>query len=102
MSMELTTGRLESRLGATLRIGTWVASAVIASGLVWPVFYAAGGKAIVMTGIAIIITLPVVRVALMFSAFVKARDFRFVAVAAVVLLMIGLGVLAGLNSAIRP
>jgi uncharacterized membrane protein len=102
MTMPLTTDRLEPRLGATLRIGTWVASAVIAGGLVWPVFHAAGGQAIVMTGIAIIIVLPVVRVALMFCAFVKTRDFRFVAVAAVVLLMIGLGVLAGLHSTIRP
>jgi uncharacterized membrane protein len=100
--MPPTKDELEPRLGATLRIGTWAASAVIACGLVWPIFHAAGGKTIVLTGIAIIIALPVVRVALMFSAFVKARDFRFVAVAAVVLLMIGLGVLAGLNSAIQP
>jgi uncharacterized membrane protein len=102
MTMEPAMGHLERRLGATLRIGTWVAAAVIAGGLAWSFFSVEGGKAIVTAGIAIIIVLPVVRVAMMLFAFAKARDLRFVAVAVVVLLMIGLGLLAGLNSSIQP
>jgi uncharacterized membrane protein len=95
-------GELEQRLGATLSAGAWLACAVIAGGMTWVFFNAASGWMIVMVGIAIIILLPIVRVAMMLAAFAKARDFRFVAVAAGVLLVIGLGVLAGLHPANRP
>jgi uncharacterized membrane protein len=101
MNMEPAEGDLERRLAATLGAGTWAAVAVIALGLVWTLF-AVAGQMIVMAGIAIIILLPVARVAMMLAAYVKARDFRLVAVAAVVLLMIGLGMLAGLDMAHRP
>jgi uncharacterized membrane protein len=93
---------LERRLGVFLSVGTSMACAVIAIGLVWRLLSATGGGAIVMTGIAIIIVLPIVRVAMMLCAFAKAHDYRFVAVAAVVLLLIGSGLLAGLNPAAAP
>ena len=58
---------------------------------------------IVTDGIALIIVLPVLRVLLMLIAFVRARDFRFSAVAmlvlAIILLGSALGVVVGASTA---
>ena len=101
MNVLATDGALERRLAATLSLGTWISSAMVAAGLLSPVFGIAGGPAIVMSGVALIILLPVLRVALMLSAFVSVRNYRFAILAAVVLLIICLGVVVGLHSAIR-
>jgi uncharacterized membrane protein len=91
-------GALERQLAATLAYGTALGSVVIAAGLLWPVSGASGGAGIVMAGVAIFILLPVLRVALMLWAFVRQRDYGFAAVSALVLAIIGLGVVLGVLS----
>ena len=46
-------------------------------------------------GIALFILLPVLRVVIMLIVFLQQRDYRFVAIAAVVLAIIGLGYVLG-------
>lgn len=79
---------LEQVLGRLLHVGTYVASAVIALGLVL-------GMRIATVGIVLFIVLPVIRLAVMLMFFWRARDFRFAAIAALVLLIIGFSFLAG-------
>jgi uncharacterized membrane protein len=79
---------LEQVLGRLLHVGTYVASAVIAIGLVL-------GMRIATVGIVLFILLPVIRLAAMLVFFSRARDFRFAAIAALVLLIIALSFLAG-------
>jgi uncharacterized membrane protein len=93
-----TQGALERRLGALLGGGTWLASAVIAAGLLWPASWPLSGGQVVMAGVATLILLPVLRVVLMLLAFVRGRDYRFAAVAGLVLAIIGSGLLAGLRA----
>jgi len=87
---------LERLLASLLYYGTWLASAVIAAGLVVALF---GGHSwtmrIVTAGILLLIMLPVVRVTLMLIVFVRERDYRFGAIAAVVLAFIVLGFVLG-------
>jgi uncharacterized membrane protein len=91
-------GDLEHRLAATLRRGTWLASAVIALGLLLPSLTQQGAK-IVTVGLALLILLPVLRVMLMLVAFLRARDFPLTAVAGLVLAIIGLSLAVGSLSA---
>lgn len=76
---------VERRLATLLQAGTWLATAVIALGLI------GDAASWVTAGIAGLIALPAVRVAVMLGAFARARDYRFAAIAAVVLLAIAAG-----------
>ena len=89
---------LEHRLAATLSCGTWLASAVIALGLLLPPLTQQGAR-IVTVGLALLILLPVLRVMLMLVAFLRARDFPLTAVAVLVLAIIGLSLAVGSLSA---
>lgn len=95
--------RLERMLAAVLRYGTWLASGVIALGLLltslrWPAEPAhLSSTNVVVTGIALLILLPVFRVSLMLLTFLIERDYRFAAISALVLAIIGLGFLAGVK-----
>ena len=98
---------IERLLAGLLRYGTWIASAVIALGLGLEVLDWADGtrslpavspSSIVALGIALLILLPVLRVTLMLAAFAIGRDYRFVGISALVLLVIALGFLAGAAS----
>lgn len=91
-------GDLEHRLAATLSRGTWLASAVIALGLLLPSLTQQGAR-IVTVGLALLILLPVLRVMLMLVAFLRARDFPLTAVAVLVLAIIGLSLAVGSLSA---
>jgi uncharacterized membrane protein len=53
---------------------------------------------IVTAGIALLIVLPVLRVSLMLVVFVRERDFRFSAIAMLVLVIIVLGSVLGVVS----
>jgi uncharacterized membrane protein len=98
--------RLERLLAAVLQYGTWLASGVIALGLALALI---GGPAdphalpmltgahVVTAGIALLILLPVLRVALMLIVFVLERDYRFGAIAALVLMIIALGIVLGMH-----
>lgn len=78
---------LHHRVALVLRVGTWVASAVIAVGLVLP-----SGAPVVTTGIALFIALPIIRVTVMLVEFVRRRDYRIATIAALVLIIIVLGI----------
>ena len=81
---------LEGVLAHLLDKGTWLASAVIAVGLILPLF-GAPGVSWVRVGIALFIALPVLRLVVMWVVFWRERDYRFSAIALFVLLIIGLG-----------
>jgi uncharacterized membrane protein len=82
---------LERRLGKLLYRGTYVAVAVIILGLAVAVGFDVYGLRIATAGIAILILLPVARVAAMAIFFWRARDYRFAAIAALVMAIMGCG-----------
>lgn len=102
--------RLEWLLAGLLRYGTWLASAWIAVGLALAFIAPRGtvhaalpaGMPIVTAGIAFFILLPVLRVICMLVFFISQRDYRFIAISAVVLLILTLGLLVGLRLASPP
>lgn len=83
---------LENLLAHLLDKGTWLASAVIAVGLL---LTGAGslGMSVVRVGIALFIGLPILRVLVMMIVFWRDRDYRFGVIALVVLLIIATGTL---------
>jgi hypothetical protein len=81
---------VESILARVLEIGTWGASAVIAVGLI------AQSTALITGGIAGLLVLPAIRVAILVAAFARQRDLRATAVAASVLAILALGLVLGL------
>jgi uncharacterized membrane protein len=97
---------LERLLAQVLQYGTWLASATIAVGLVLalmvsrPDARSAGflsSTRVVETGIILFILLPVFRVFLMLLVFLKERDYRFSAIAGLVLLILALGFIVGMR-----
>jgi uncharacterized membrane protein len=78
----------ERMLGSLLHYGTLLASLVIAAGLLVAPASGAMGVRIATVGIVLFILLPVVRVGAMLVFFLRARDYRFGAIAALVLLII--------------
>jgi hypothetical protein len=81
--------------------GTWLASSVIAVGLALPMAGWPGASSatictrITTVGIALLIVLPMLRVVLMLMVFVCERDFRFSAIAMLVLAIIVLASVLG-------
>ncbi len=99
---------LDRLLASVLHRGTWLGGSVIALGLALPM---AGwseasstmvGTRIVTAGIALLIVLPVLRVFLMLVVFVRERDFRFSAIAMLVLAIMLLGSVLGVVSSESP
>jgi uncharacterized membrane protein len=84
----MTAPRLERGLATLLSLGTWIASAVIAVGLVC-------SGPVVTVGLALFIALPVVRVIVMAGWSVRDRDLRFAAICGVVLIILLLGFALG-------
>lgn len=87
--------RLERRLAGLLRYGTWLASLVIAVGLILTTFRPADIK-VAGAGIVLFILLPVSRVLLMLFAFLGERDYRLALAAGLVLGIIVAGVVLGI------
>lgn len=96
--------RREQLIAALLWYGTWVASAVIAAGVMlgvlpeletWLVL-GVSGTSLVKTGVALFILLPIARVALMLVIFLRERDYAYTAISALVLAIIAAGMLFGL------
>lgn len=86
---------LKRLLALVLWRGTWLASGLVALGLVLPLVGWPGTR-IVTAGIALFILL---RVLLMLIVFVRAGDTRFCAIAALVLAIIVLGAALGAHMA---
>jgi uncharacterized membrane protein len=96
----------EILLARMLSYGTWISTGIIFIGLsmafaVRPVTTAGTTPAmhLVRGGIATLILLPPLRVMLMLGAFVRKRDYRFAAFAAIVLIVIALGIVIGVKTA---
>ncbi|MFM0156658.1 DUF1634 domain-containing protein [Paraburkholderia sediminicola] len=104
--------RLEYWLAKLLQYGTWVATGTIATGLAislpaslrgaFPglqipagLLSTSAGMHIVSVGIALFILLPIMRLILMLGMFLHQRDYRFSAIAALVLVIVAAGLLAG-------
>ena len=87
--------RLEQTLGALLHYGTLFASSVIASGLALSLDAGATGLRVATAGLVLFILLPVVRVAAMLILFLRAREYRFGAIAALVMSIILLSFFLG-------
>ena len=88
-------GQLESLLGRLLHYGTLAASGLIASGLALCVASGSLGLGIAAAGIALFILLPALRVAVMLGFFLRAGDYRYSAIAALVLLIISFSFFIG-------
>jgi uncharacterized membrane protein len=80
--------QLERQLGILLLYGTLAAAAVVAAGLAIAFASGALGMPIATAGIALFILLPVLRVGAMLIFFLRARDYRYGAIAALVLSII--------------
>ena len=111
MSGEGRTSSLERQLATMLQVGTGIGSCIIAAGWAMSVIGGAisgiGGAvalqavavATVRAGIALFILLPGARVLLMAVVFMRQRDYRFGAIAALVLTIIILGAALGVRTA---
>jgi uncharacterized membrane protein len=86
---------LENALGMLLRLGTYLSSAVIASGFVLALASNSRGMPIAAAGIALFILLPVARVAVMLFYFWRTKDYRLAAAAALVIAIVLLSYLLG-------
>jgi uncharacterized membrane protein len=89
------TGPLEILLGRLLQYGTLAATGLIACGLALSVARVAWGLGVATAGIALLILLPALRVAAMLIFFVRAGDYRYGAIAALVLFIISLSFFLG-------
>jgi uncharacterized membrane protein len=87
------TATLERRIASLLHVGTWVASGVVAAGLLLP-----HGSSIVQGGIALFIALPVLRVAVTSFELLRRRDYAIGAISLLVLAIIALGIVVGLRT----
>jgi hypothetical protein len=95
---------LERLLAGLLHHGSRLACAVIAAGLALALIGPAAApetasRAIIEAGIAILILLPALRVLVMAIVFLAERDYRFGAIAALVLAIILLGAVLGAEMA---
>ena len=90
--------RVESLLAGVLYIGTWLASVLIGAGLVLSLLNERTPfpTQVVNTGIGLFVLLPILRVSLMLTIFVKERAYQFAAAALVVLLTIFAGFAIGI------
>jgi uncharacterized membrane protein len=95
---------VEGLLAKLLSYGTWVASGIILIGLAMPFLtagtWSSGADAhVIATGIGLFILLPAIRVTLMLAAFVRQRDYRFIALSVAVLAIILCGFALGARMA---
>jgi hypothetical protein len=92
---------VDQLLASVLHRGTWLGWGIIALGLALPMAGWSWASStmictrIVTAGIALLIVLPVLRVFLMLVVFVRERDFRFSAIAMLVLAIMLLGSVLG-------
>lgn len=86
---------LENLLGRLLHYGTLAASGLIGVGLALGIAWGALGMGTATAGIALLILLPALRVATMLIFFLRAGDYRYGAIAALVLLIISISFYVG-------
>jgi uncharacterized membrane protein len=88
---------MELFLAGLLQYGTWLACGVTALGLTLGLIegHTLSSTHIVRTGIACFILLPVTRVLVTLIVFIGERDYRFIAITALVLTIIFAGFVIG-------
>ena len=91
----------EQAIANLLWYGTWIASAVILTGMALnlrqvPALFGLSGSAVMKAGVALFIVLPAARVALMLLIFLRDRDYAFSLISTLVLTIIAAGFLLGL------
>ncbi|MDM9559293.1 DUF1634 domain-containing protein [Bordetella petrii] len=97
MSQADTTQWRERRIAGLLHHGTWLASALVALGMLAAWLAGAPWSAtLVQAGIGLFIALPVLRVALMLGMFLYERDYLYSALALTVLAIIAAGLAVGI------
>lgn len=92
--------RRDRIIAALLWYGTWFACAQIAGGMVFGMRHPSAdslalglsGHQLVKAGVAFLILLPVARVVLMLTIFLRERDYAYALIAAIVLAIIAAGV----------
>lgn len=91
--------RIARSLASLLSRGTWVASLIIAAGLLmgWA-GQASAGSAMMTGGILLVVVLPVIRVVTVLVHFYSAGERRFMVWCIAVLAIIAVSVVAGLMS----
>jgi hypothetical protein len=91
--------RIARSLASLLSRGTWVASLVIAAGLLmgWA-GEAAAGSVTTTAGILLVVLLPIMRVVTMLAHFFTAGERKFMAWCMAVLAIIAVSVIAGVMS----
>jgi hypothetical protein len=97
---------LERWLAELLHYGTWVATSTVAAGVAMALLgpWTGGWLSVrtlvpahIMTaGIALFILLPIMRLVLMLGVFLHQRDYRFSAIAALVLMIVVAGSMIGM------
>jgi Protein of unknown function (DUF1634) len=99
---------LDRLLALFLQYGTWSACAFIGVGVMLEAIANAGvvaegtdayGDKALTAGVALFIVLPLLRVALMLVVFVRQRNYRYVAIAATVLVIVATGCVLGVRLA---
>ena len=87
-SNKIKPGHIESLLARLLNLGTWLASLVIAAGLALSLFNERTGLPIanplVTAGIGLFILLPILRVILLFTIYLRDRDYQFAVASAII------------------
>jgi uncharacterized membrane protein len=84
--------------------GTWLASALVAAGMILAAVQQfeglqairLSGDDLVKAGVALFILLPVARVVLLLVVFLRENDYMYMAISALVLAIIAAGVVSGL------
>ena len=97
MNATALSGQLETVLGKLLHYGTLAASSIIAVGLALGLASSPLAMSVATAGIALFILLPALRVAVMLTFFLRARDYRYGAIAALVLLIISISFFVGMR-----
>jgi len=111
-------GDLERRLAIVLNVCTWASAAIISAGLIWLIAVQPGQRpalatfdtaaatpttsllrppygplTLVVVGVLLLVATPALRVAFLLISFLAARDRLYVALSAVVLVILTLGML---------
>lgn len=94
---------LRQHLATMLQLGTWAGTCLIATGwgmsaIHMPLPRHDAAEPIVRAGITLLILLPGLRVLLMAAVFIRQRDYRFGAIAMLVLAIILAGAISGIHA----
>jgi uncharacterized membrane protein len=93
------TTRVEERIGAVLRLGSRVSTALLAAGVLMLLAMPSApiGSVLVHAGLIVVLATPLARVALSMIGFAEKRDWPFVLMTLAVLAVLAGSVVAGIR-----